>query len=381
MSFSLVTPKAKPKTPATASKRKRAAEVDADEGTDGLSVSGMGGDAPRVLAGIVRAEVKEAFGEDKTWYGSSFLAPIATLEGRRVLEDYVHLWLVFFTAFEHGLSFGPKNMYNARNPQLVADFIVEQWGVRPEQIQRFSSGGKTIRYLLTFGDSDLRKVVRKFPRGLVKLARGLGCRLLCPSEQFRSPFPATITHAPAGGSVLAMRQSLLRESFIKAVSDFERVTYDNNVKSDKILVMVETEEMVGAPVTKDKESFTFEFFAEGFRLELSRRQSCMTCGNDDHLSPSCPTKQKLVSADMKTWSYVVDIDDEGPSGQGEGTILTSEELTRIADKITQGITGAEEEKSVVVEPEKVKAKKKSSRKRKSERKVEETGPPAKKAKN
>lgn len=73
------------------------------------------------------------------------------------------------------------------------------------------------------------------------------------------------------------------------MSDFERIMPHNNVKTDQMLMMVETEELVRGPMSKDIESFSYEFHAEGFHLELFQSLSCMTRRYDDHLNPSCPT--------------------------------------------------------------------------------------------
>lgn len=375
MSPTPVTPALKAKTPVVSTKRRRVVDDDDEENMEGTPGGGSSANAIRSLANVVRAEVKEAFGEDRTWHGSRFLAPITTLEGRRVLQGFIHLWLVFGTAFDQALQFGPKNVYNVRQHQLVADFVVEQWGVRPEQLQKFPSGGKTIRYLLTFDEGELRRLTRKLPRGWVKLARGLGCRLICPAEYHASPFPATILHAPVGISELAMRRSLERETFIRKVTDFERVAMENNVKTDRIDVMVETMEAVDAPVSKNMESFCYEFYADGFRLELTRRHLCVTCGDEDHVSTNCQVRRKLVSSDVKSWSFVVPDERDSSLGSKEGTILPAEEIDQIAGEISKGVAALEAGKVTGAgggaAPQKER-KKRNSRKRKTE----EAGPQA-----
>lgn len=269
MSLLATTPTTKTKTPVASTKRKRATVEDpVDSGI--AAVGGLRGDAPGPPTDVVRKEMKEAFGEDHTWYGGNFLASLTTVEGRALTVDFVHLWLVFGTAFEHNYHFGPKNAYNARSPHLVADFIVEQMGVRPEQIERFPSGGKTLRYLVTFEEGQIAKLTWKFPRGWIKLARGLGCRLACPTDHSVSLLRATIAHVPAGLGTMAIQRSLKMEPFIKDVVDFTRVVMDNGVKTDKIDVLVETVEGTDAPVSKKLEAFSFGFTVKGCRLELSR---------------------------------------------------------------------------------------------------------------
>ncbi|KAF8545753.1 hypothetical protein OG21DRAFT_1491954 [Imleria badia] len=357
-------------TPMASSKRKRAVDDDVSDGMENTSVSGSGGDALRSLAGIVDEEMKNAFSEDRTWPGSSYLAEITTLEGRRILQDYAYLWLVFATAFEQNLTFGPRNIYNARNPSLVADFVVEQWGVRPEQVMKVASGGaKVIRYLLTFDEGDKRKLLVKFPRSWIKLARGLGCRVICPSEAYRCPFPAMVTHVPAGLCDLAIKATLERESFIHKVTEFRRVVLENGVKTDRIEVMVKSVETEGAPVAKNKEDFSYKFNVNGFCLELTRRHLCTTCGEDSHLSSECLVRQRLVSADVKSWSFV----DPEKSGQAimmlpTEPILPVEDVNRIVGDML------EEGESAKTGAEKVGKKKKASKKRKGD-----DGPPEKKA--
>lgn len=371
MSYPPVTPAAKTKTPsASARKRRRTAEEDTTDPAGGLQTSGAGGDAHRPLVSIHREEIKSTFGEDNTWHGSHYFATITSVEGRKGLQHHAFLWLVFATAFEHNLQFGPNNLYNARNPLLVADFVVEQCGVRPEQIERFPSGGKTHRYLLSFGDGDVAKVSWKLPRGWIKLARGLGCRFTCPAETFRSPFPTTITHVPAGLGTVRIKQALESIYFVSAVTDLQRVIMENNVKTDRVEGMIEIAEMEGVPVSPSMEEFSYKFEVAGFKLELTRRQTCTTCGDEDHRSPDCPVRQKLVSAAVKGWSFV------DPDKQAD---------TRPEQRSTTG-TATEEPATVVVvaEAEKEQGAKSESNAPKQKggkkRKGDAQGPPAKKAK-
>lgn len=61
--------------------------------------------------------------------------------------------------------------------------------------------------------------------------------------------------------------------------------------------------------------------------------------------------------------------DDGLLEEGEDTLLPSEELSHIMNKITQDLEAA---KSAGAEPKKMKVKKQSSQKRKSESNSEET---------
>lgn len=132
------------KTPAKSVKRRRAGD-DVDGSDDEMAVDST-------VETIVRQDLKEAFDVDETWHGADFLAAVKSTKGRKLLHDYVHLWLLFAASYEQGLQFGPQNVYNPRVAQSVGDFIVAEFGLRPKQLQKKPSAGRSLRYLVTFDE-------------------------------------------------------------------------------------------------------------------------------------------------------------------------------------------------------------------------------------
>ncbi|KAH0839460.1 hypothetical protein J3R83DRAFT_256 [Lanmaoa asiatica] len=375
MSPTPVTPATKhAKTPRT-SVRKRRREVADEEMADSDSATTRANDVViPSLVGIHDEQVKLHFGEDKTWYGTYPFASIATLEGRKSAQRFLYVWLVFATSFEHGTQFGPKNAYNTRVPALVGDFVVEQCGVRPEQIERFPSGGKTTRYLLTLDKGELDRVIWKFPRGWVKLARGLGCRFICPLDLFPASLPVTISHVPAALQLTRVKQEIERLSFVRSAMGLQRAVLENNVRTDKVEALLEVEDGDEVPISARKEQFTLELWVDGFRLVLTRRPTCVTCGDDDHVNAVCQVRQKLGSQLIKGWSYV---------DQSEGVANPQNEPTEAmaSSNDAPGQTTAVVDDEMVEETaEPQPEKKKSSKKRKGKGGGNDSGPPAKKAK-
>lgn len=292
------------KTPSL-STRKRRRTVDDEAMEDAVGASDLGGvEQAQPELDVCREEIREYFGEDRTWFGSHFFASITTPVGRASARCFVYLWIVFAVAFEQGLQFGPSNAYNVRNAQLVADFVVEQWGVRPRQIEHFPSGGKTVRYLLTFDGELLASLLGRVPRGWTKLARGLGCRISSPSSRFCSPFPITIARVPACLRTSGVKSALLRLPYVRSVSDVQRVVLENNVKTDRLEALLELIDSEGSTLSNSVKDVSFTFDVDGFRLEVTRRQFCMTCGEDDHRHADCPVRQRLGSSSVKGWSYL-----------------------------------------------------------------------------
>lgn len=91
---------------------------------------------------------------DHTWYRSQHFTLISVLRRRKVAACLTYFWLIFAMAFDDILQFGLGNCKNAQVFSQVTDFVVEQWGVCPLQIEHFPSGGKTIWYLLLFDVID-----------------------------------------------------------------------------------------------------------------------------------------------------------------------------------------------------------------------------------
>jgi len=366
------TPAAKSLKTPSASSRKRRHMSDDDEETSGSPVgvragSSDGDSSPPVE--ICRRTLKETFGEDRTWYGSHYFASILAPKGRKLAASQVYLWLVFATAFDHNLQFGPKNVYNARNAQLVADFVVEQWGVRPDQITHFPSGGRTLRYLLSFNEVDLLRVISKLPHGWTKLTRGLGCRVISPTDSYCSPFAVTVTGVPSCIDVARVKHALIKFPFVRAFTDAQRVILDNNVKTDRVEAWLELEDGVTAPLSMSSKDFSFEFSINDFGLTLSRRQLCTTCGDDGHRHADCPVKHKLTSSSVRGWSFVATESDSDHAKDPENVVVPSTSTTVVAPGIAEVAVPLESDG-------KVEARKKKPGKRKKE----ESDRPAKRAK-
>lgn len=256
---------------------------------DGTEMSEDGVDASSSLVSINRQGLEESFGVDHTWHRSQHFALISVPKGRKAAASLIYLWLVFTVAFDGILQFGLRNSYNARVFSQVADFVVEQWGVRPLQIEHFPSGGKTIRYLLSFGMMDLRHICMLL-RGWVKLARGLGCRVLCPADVFRSPFPITITGTPMHLATTTIERIINKWAFVCKVSELCWVTLDNNICTDKIEGLLELAGHGESPFSLDTKEIDYPFDIQGFKLRLLRRSLCLVCGDDDHVQMDCPVK-------------------------------------------------------------------------------------------
>lgn len=355
MSSTPITPTAsKAKTPCASSKRKRVVDDD--------MVDGMDDDETSPFIVTAHKEIKAAFGEDTTWHGARWLAAIESSDARKSLQDLVHLWLVFATAFDPVAPFGPKNSYSVRHVNEVARFVVEQWDVRPSQVTRHPAGGKTVRYLLAFDRGDMRKILAKFPRDWTKLTRGIGCRVSTPAETFISPFPAIVSHVPVTVSVWTVKKALERLPWIREVTDVEWISMDGGIKTDKMSLLVDTVELENAEISRTYETFTYVFEAGGHTLEIARRLPCTTCGVETHGSNDCPLRQRLVATYVSAWPFVNPESPkpvaEGPEevvGVGGATEGTSKETGEVHDKGSKG-----------------KGKRRASKKRK----VEDNGDPA-----
>lgn len=77
---------------------------------------------------------------------------------------------------------------------------------------------------------------------------------------------------------------------------------------DKVEVLLELEEMVEEVTLMKIETFTFVFKADGYSLEFAQRQVCTMCSNDNHYNSDCQILQKLLSASVKGWSFVIPAD-------------------------------------------------------------------------
>lgn len=159
-------------------------------------------------------------------------------------------------------------------------------------------------YLLSFDGNDKERILWKLPKGWVKLGRGLGCCLSCPGETYQTPIPITIMHVLAGLSTSRIKWDLERLDFICAATDLQHVILVNNVKMDKVEALLEVEDLAEEAASMKKEVFSFDFIADGYSLEFTRRQVCMMCSDDNHCNLDCEVCQKLASASHRGWSFI-----------------------------------------------------------------------------
>ncbi|KIJ10071.1 hypothetical protein PAXINDRAFT_157707 [Paxillus involutus ATCC 200175] len=185
-------------------------------------------------------------------------------------------------------SFGPKKCYNTKTLLGVSNSIIEQWALCLEQIKHYLSTGCTLRYLLTFNTADAVKLVCKVPNGWLKLAKGLGCRVIVQ----QSPFAE-------------ISAKLKAEPWVKQVRDVKRIELENRVN---------TSQVVGELILKDGRTLPFDLSVQevkvalewdSFHLTMEQRGGCATCGDEDHPAFECPLHQCLLASDSKSWTFIV----------------------------------------------------------------------------
>ncbi|KAG9307878.1 hypothetical protein JVU11DRAFT_13111 [Chiua virens] len=289
----------------TLKKQKRKRYENDDAGIFAGTTGGPSGDAlSPASTEIVEKVLKDAFGEDSTWYGSQVFAHVTSQAGRFLAQAHLCLWLVFATAFDHVHQFGAQNAYSLRRTEQVGNFVVEQLGIRPSGLDRFLAGGKTHRFLMTFDKGNLANILDKFPRGWIKLAHGIGFRITSPADSSPVRIPITITNVPLAIPIVHVRLAIQELVYVESVVGLQHVAMPNGIKLNRVDGFLTVVELDGSPVSSKLEKFTVSLKVDGFEVELTRKQACVTCSDEDHWIVDCPVRQKLVVNDTKGWSFV-----------------------------------------------------------------------------
>ena len=139
---------------------------------------------------------------------------------------------------------------------------------------------------------------------------------------------------PADLSERAIKRALEGRDPAAKVSKLERVEMGNNIKTDRLVVWIEsTDASEDAELSYAKETISFALTVHGFRLELARQYPCTICGFDDHLKADCPVNLRLVTSSIRSWSFM------GPVGMRIGAVdagkvdpITSDQTQHGADE-------------------------------------------------
>lgn len=243
-------------------------------------------------------EADEAFGRDTSYAGYRVYAGKGNRARSKLMEKFL-LWLVFATAHEHDHQFGPNNCYDSKSFLAVTNFVTQQWQVRPLQIERHPSPGRTIRYLLTFEAEVAPQLLQILPRDWIKLAKGLGCRFRSPARALPPWQNMMCSGVPFYYSQKDLEEVVVKENILK-ITVFTRIKLENGVATDRVHFLA----MFADSETAYAETITREFKHQGCVLRLERRQACSTCGEDDHIQSACGLKLRLQSPEMQEWAYV-----------------------------------------------------------------------------
>ncbi|KAF9230030.1 hypothetical protein BU15DRAFT_84146 [Melanogaster broomeanus] len=281
------------------------------------------------------------FGLDDSWAGCQFFSKIRDRDDMARCQGKVFVWLVFATAIEHNFLFGPKDCYNVKSLLGVSNFVIEQWSMRPEQIDKHPSDGRTFRFLLTFDIGDAVRLAKKVPNGWIKLGKGIGCKVVSPSYVPRKALAFTIIGVPAIWPIKELTEWLEAEPWVKQVLEVERVELDNRVRTDRVNGRLVPQEGLCLPYDPTAQEVRVQLDWDGFSLVMERRVACYTCGEEEHTTFDCLLKQKLL-AEEKGWAYTHIEEVEEPSAAGQGNVPAQGSSTAKADAVGQ--TGGEPKK-------------------------------------
>ncbi|KAG0692307.1 hypothetical protein DFH29DRAFT_970354 [Suillus ampliporus] len=305
------TPKTTPKPDASAMrsvKRKRVetAEDEDDEVKGEAIVRSVVSKLGAAEALSATAKLSEHFGVEDGWAGYQIFH--AMDKGmKKMMKQTVWIWFTIACALDYAGRFGPNLSYNAHSVLGVTNFFIEQFGVRPEFCHRYPSPGKTYMFLLALAPEVATKLL-KLPRGWIKLAHGLGCRIRVPTSD---PITSVSVHVTGVLPIVPEQELSERLRAIPGVKSiqggFERVVLENNVATDRVACCLALKNDENLPFDAYAEKFEHSLEIGGLSLKVERRTSCLVCGEDTHLQYVCSTKQRLVSGEMSTWSFVSEV--------------------------------------------------------------------------
>ncbi|KAG1717880.1 uncharacterized protein EDB91DRAFT_722885 [Suillus paluster] len=299
----------KPDNASRSVKRKRV-EKEASEGSDGEVEENTGARLVSTGLGVAAAmsataKLSEYFGVEDGWAGCQIFRSM-NVTMKKTMQAMVWIWFTVASASEHSSSFGPNASYNPHSILGITNLFIEQLGTRPDFCHRYPSPGKTYMFLLALAPEAAHKLL-KMPRGWIKLAHGLGGRIRVPTSD---PVTSVAIHITGVLPVVSDQELTTRLRAIPGVKaiagGFERVVLENNVATDRVACSLVLKPDGNLPFDHYSEKFEHALEIGGMPLKVERRTPCLVCGEDTHLHYACSTKQRLVSFEMPTWSFVSD---------------------------------------------------------------------------
>ena len=177
-------------------------------------------------------------------------------------------------------------------------------------------------------------------------------------------------------SAATIKKALEQESFVGALMNLTWTMMENGVFMDRVNGLLKLKDLADVPFDKGQMDIIYSFIVKENTLVLSRQWACTVCSDDDHNVSDCLVHLKIFSQD-KGWIYcAVEVNLEQSKGQMEGTVEGKE-----VAMVVESIEGSVPVMTTLKVTETRVGKKKSRKKPLKKKNVEESEPPAKKAKN
>jgi hypothetical protein len=255
--------------------------------------------------------------KSKNWEAAALFATYCG-ELRRTIEGSPVLLMRFVASPKIALR---MERYNFSEISSVTAFWLEQLRITPSFIRAVKTGARGGRlYEITLPRQLEPNALGSLPRGLVKVAKGVGFELTVPSRKAPKdvrvvvePVPLQISVADivaAVGGYLDNNGELAHVSRVynhgvptprleaSLKMDFSKESLAESLPGLRTHFRNEVSALVNPWLL---ESWSFTLWVGGALVRVSRQLVCSACAAPDHRVESCPSFQRLMGSDMPTF--------------------------------------------------------------------------------
>jgi hypothetical protein len=265
----------------------------------------------KVRSVIIGDALKRRLGESEiSWQAYSLTAGAKGKWG--TLMEQENFIIMRFYATHNITVFGPGNKYSVDSPTSLVAFWTTELGITPKSITKIDGSARQGKaYFISIGKNCGALLAESLPRGLTKVAKGLGFALSIPSPEKPNSVACSIKNVPYFIGMEELAEVLLQSPFIAKVGSLEKVlcgsTFLGKINADLESVKGGSnppDNLRGFFAPHQSATFKFEVTAGDFKIEVVPKPVCHVCAQGEHADSECSVAQRLTSETMTLRPFV-----------------------------------------------------------------------------
>ncbi|KAG9308545.1 hypothetical protein JVU11DRAFT_11752 [Chiua virens] len=102
--------------------------------------------------------------------------------------------------------------------------------------------------------------------------------------------PITNTNIPLAIPIMHVQLTIQELIYVELVVRHQHVAMPNGIKLNRIDGFLTIVELDRSPILSRMEKFTMSLKVDGLKVELTWKQACVTCSDEDHWIVDCPMR-------------------------------------------------------------------------------------------